>query len=51
LYLLLFTLVPLIYIALKLNGTKKKSELHTLSSLLKIIMFSGISSMLIFSIF
>jgi len=51
LYLLLFTLVPLIYVALKLNVTKKKNELHTLSSMLKIIMLLGISSMLIFSIF
>lgn len=51
LYLLLFTLVPLIYVALKLNATKKKNELHTLSSMLKIIMLLGISSMLIFSIF
>jgi len=51
LYLLLFTLVPLIYVALKLNVTKKKNELHRLSSMLKIIMLLGISSMLIFSIF
>lgn len=51
LYLIIFTLIPLVYVAIKLTSISKKNELHKLSSLLKLIMFSGISSILIFSIF
>lgn len=49
LYLLIFTLLPLIYVAFKLNSNNKKTELNNLCNLLKLIMFFGISSMLIFS--
>lgn len=51
LYLLIFTLLPLMYVAFKLNSNSKKLELNNLSNLLKLIMFFGISSMLIFSRF
>lgn len=51
LYLLIFTLLPLMYVAFKLSSNNKKFELNSLSNLLKLIMFFGISSMLIFSRF
>jgi len=50
-YLLFFSLIPLLYIFIKLRSVKKKKEFHQLSSLLKIIMFLGINSLLILSIF
>lgn len=50
LYLLLFTLVPLLYVALKLLSAKTKKDFKKLSLLLKIIMFLGINSLFIFSL-
>lgn len=49
LYLLLSTLIPLLVVAIKLRSAEKKSEFHKLSSLLKIIMFLGITILLIIS--
>lgn len=49
LYLLLFTLIPLLYIAVKLRSAKAKKEFQKLSLLLKIIMFLGITVLLILS--
>jgi len=51
LYLLISTLLPLIYIFLKLRTAKKKNEFHKISFLLKLVMFFGINSLLLFSIF
>ncbi|WP_372769839.1 geranylgeranylglycerol-phosphate geranylgeranyltransferase [Lutibacter sp.] len=50
LFLGLFTLLPLIYIALKLLSAKTKKDFKKLSLLLKLIMFFGINSLLIFSL-
>jgi 4-hydroxybenzoate polyprenyltransferase len=50
LYLGLFTLLPLLYIALKLLSAKTKKDFKKLSMLLKLIMFLGINSLLIFSL-
>lgn len=50
LYLGLFTLLPLLYIALKLLSAKTKKHFKKLSMLLKLIMFLGINSLLIFSL-
>ncbi len=49
-YLLLFTLVPLLYIAMKLLSAKTKKDFKTLSLILKLLMFLGINSLLIFSL-
>tara|TARA_R110001583_G_scaffold21479_2_gene81635 strand:+ start:9790 stop:10698 length:909 start_codon:yes stop_codon:yes gene_type:complete len=49
LYLLFVGLIPLSIVALKLRKAGKKSEFHKLSSLLKIIMFFGITTLLITS--
>jgi 4-hydroxybenzoate polyprenyltransferase len=49
-YLLLFTLVPLLYVALKLLSAKTKKEFKKLSFFLKIIMFLGINSLLILTL-
>ncbi|MDO9275158.1 MAG: geranylgeranylglycerol-phosphate geranylgeranyltransferase [Lutibacter sp.] len=50
LYLVLFSLVPLLYVALKLLSAKTKKDFKKLSMLLKIMMFLGINSLLIFSL-
>ncbi|MFO7674088.1 MAG: geranylgeranylglycerol-phosphate geranylgeranyltransferase [Lutibacter sp.] len=50
LYLLLFALVPLLYVAMKLLSAKTKKDFKKLSMFLKIIMFLGINSLLIFSL-
>lgn len=50
LYLGLFTLLPLLYVALKLLSAKTKKDFKKLSVLLKLIMFLGINSLLIFSL-
>ncbi|MDF1517420.1 MAG: geranylgeranylglycerol-phosphate geranylgeranyltransferase [Lutibacter sp.] len=50
LYLLLFTFVPLLYVALKLLSAKTKKDFKKLSIFLKIIMFLGINTLLIFSL-
>jgi len=49
-YILFFVLFPLLYFIVKLKSAKKKNEFHKLSLMLKIIMFLGINSLLIFSI-
>ncbi|RXP61912.1 prenyltransferase [Lutibacter sp. HS1-25] len=50
LYTFFFVLAPLSYFIVKLKSAKKKKQYHNLSTLLKIIMFLGISSLIIFSI-
>ena len=50
LYLLLFSLVPLLYVALKLFSAKTKKDFKKLSLLLKMIMFLGINSLFVFSL-
>ena len=50
LYLVLFTLVPLLYVALKLLSAKTKKDFKKLSMLLKLIMFLGINALLLFSL-
>lgn len=49
LYLLLSTLIPLLIVTIKLRKAEKKSEYYKLSSLLKIIMFLGITALIIIS--
>lgn len=50
LYLGLFTLLPLLYVVLKLLSAKTKKDFKKLSLFLKLIMFFGINSLLIFSL-
>jgi len=50
LYLLLFTMFPILYVALKLLSAKTKKDFKTLSLILKLVMFLGINSLLIFSL-
>jgi len=50
LYLGLFTLIPLLYVALKLLSAKTKKDFKKLSLFLKLILFFGINSLLIFSL-
>lgn len=50
LYLLFFVLIPILYFGFKLKYAMKKREFYKLSLLLKIIMFLGINSLIIFSI-
>ena len=49
LYLIASTIIPLLYIVIKLNSAKTKNEFQKLSSLLKLIMLLGISAIIIFS--
>jgi 4-hydroxybenzoate polyprenyltransferase len=49
-FLFIFVLIPLLFFMIKLKSAKKKKEIQTLSTMLKIIMFLGISSLIIFSI-
>jgi 4-hydroxybenzoate polyprenyltransferase len=51
LYLIIAVFLPLLYVAIKLFSAKKKKQFKKISSLLKIIMFLGVSSLIIFSIF
>jgi len=51
LYLILFILIPLVYLIAKIRVAKKKNDFHKLSLLLKIVMFMGMNSIIIFSIF
>ena len=51
LYLVVFNLLPMLYISVKLNTSKTKKQFQKISTLLKICMFSGINSIIIFSIF
>ncbi|OGS69854.1 MAG: hypothetical protein A3F91_00105 [Flavobacteria bacterium RIFCSPLOWO2_12_FULL_35_11] len=50
LYLVLFSMVPLLYVALKLLSAKTKKDFKKLSMLLKLIMFLGINALFLFSI-
>ena len=50
-YLLLFTLLPIIYIGAKLRDSKSKKQFQKISLMLKITMFFGVNSILIFSLF
>ena len=50
LFLLLFALIPLLYVAIKLLSAKTKKDFKKLSVFLKLIMFLGINSLLIFSL-
>lgn len=50
LYLVLFSILPLLYVSIKITQVKSKKAIHKLSTLLKIIMFLGINSLLILSI-
>jgi 4-hydroxybenzoate polyprenyltransferase len=50
LYLLLFTMFPLLYVAVKLLSAKTKKDFKKLSIFLKIIMFLGINTLLLFSL-
>lgn len=49
-YLVLFSLIPLLYVALKLLSAKTKKDFKKLSMLLKLIMFLGINALLLFSL-
>ena len=49
LYLVVFSLIPLLYISVKLNKSKTQKQFQKVSVWLKIIMFLGINSILIFS--
>jgi 4-hydroxybenzoate polyprenyltransferase len=51
LYLIAFSLLPMLYISVKLNASKTKKQFQNISKLLKICMFLGINSIIIFSIF
>lgn len=51
LYLVVFTLVPLLYIATRIRVSKSKKQFQKISIYLKITMFFGISSILIFTLF
>lgn len=51
LYLVVFTMLPMVYIMVKLNIAKSKKQFQTISTLLKICMFLGINSILIFSLY
>ena len=50
LYLVLFSIVPLLYVALKLLSAKTKKDFKKLSMLLKLVMFLGINALLLFSL-
>jgi 4-hydroxybenzoate polyprenyltransferase len=50
LYLLLFTLIPMLYIIFKLPKSKSKKDFQKLSSILKLIMFFGLNILLIMSL-
>jgi len=50
LYLLLFSLLPIIYVAIKLLSAKSIKDFRQLSTALKIIMFFGVNALIILSI-
>lgn len=50
LYILFFTILPLVYFIYKINDIKSKKEFHKLSTLLKLIMFFGMLSVLFIKI-
>ena len=47
-YFLLFIIAPLLYFIIKILNTNTKKELHHLSNVLKLIMFFGILSLLLY---
>ena len=49
-YLVLFTIIPLLYVALKLQSVKSIKDFKKLSTILKISMFLGVTSLIIFSL-
>lgn len=50
LYLLLFSLLPILYVALKLLSAESAKDFHKLSVVLKIIMFLGVNTLIILSL-
>ncbi|PKP28348.1 MAG: prenyltransferase [Bacteroidetes bacterium HGW-Bacteroidetes-18] len=50
LYLLFFTLIPLLYAAIKLLSAKTKKDFKKLSVFLKLIMFLGINALIVFTL-
>tara|TARA_R110001583_G_scaffold135989_3_gene287847 strand:- start:23868 stop:24776 length:909 start_codon:yes stop_codon:yes gene_type:complete len=50
LYLVVFTVIPLLYVALKLQTITLKKEFKKVSLFLKIIMFLGINTLILFSL-
>ncbi|SNR33652.1 4-hydroxybenzoate polyprenyltransferase [Lutibacter agarilyticus] len=50
LYLVVFIVLPMLYISVKLNASKTKKQFQKISTLLKVCMFLGINSIIIFSI-
>ena len=51
LYLLITVFLPLVYISIKLFSVKNKNDFKKISTLLKITMFLGVNSLIIFSKF
>lgn len=49
LYLVVFTIIPFLFTLFKLNGAKTKKQFHQVSTFLKVIMFLGVNSIIIFS--
>ena len=49
-YLVLFTIIPLLYVALKLQSVKSIKDFKKLSTILKISMFLGVNSLILFSL-
>jgi len=49
-YIFAFVELPLLYFAVKVNLAKEKTDFTKLSTLLKIIMFTGISSIFVFTL-
>ncbi len=49
LYFLLFIIAPLLYFTIKVFSAKETTEFHKLSTILKIIMFTGIISLIVIS--
>ena len=49
-YLVLFTIIPLLYVALKLQSAKSIKDFKKLSTILKISMFLGVNSLILFSL-
>ncbi|WP_338733502.1 geranylgeranylglycerol-phosphate geranylgeranyltransferase [Mangrovimonas cancribranchiae] len=47
-YFLLFVIAPLIYISIKLFSAETKKQLHYISQLLKLVMFLGLLSLLLY---
>ena len=49
-YIFIFIELPLLYFAIKINLANKKSDFKRMSTLLKLIMFTGISSIFVFTL-